>query len=310
MLADIERFVNWVRRRSPEARTWQDYKYDLNLFARTMGERPLSEITFRDIDRFVSVQAERGFKPTTINRRLAAVISLYTFLSDEDTDLVCPVISHRHAIREPQRLPRPVQEDDQRKFFAVIENARDRAMFILMLRCGLRISEVASLKLVDLYLDEQYPRLVAHGKGSHERSVYLSSQAEHNLNSYLAERPAVASDFVFLSYQLKGLSTTSIHKRLVIYRKIAGIQVTAHRFRHSFATDLLNADAAVTSIQKLMGHRWLETTQIYLLANDKQVRQDYYTACQKLDSWRTPEELLFPWGILSPTGTISDKGAI
>jgi len=175
---------------------------------------------------------------------------------------------------------------------------------------GLRIAEVASLKLVDLYLDEQYPRLMAHGKGSHERSIYLSSQAEYNLKSYLAERPAVSSDFVFLSYQLKGLSTTSIHKRLVIYRERAGIHITAHRFRHSFATDLLNADAAVTSIQKLMGHRWLETTQIYLLANDKQVREDYYAACQKLDSWRTPAEILFPWGTLFPTGPIPHKGIV
>lgn len=287
MLVEIEEFVNWVRRRNPQARTWKDYGYDLRFFVAVVGDRPPNEITFRDVDRFVAMQSQRGFIATTINRRLAAVMALYMFLSEEDNDLVCPVLPRRHHLREPQRLPRPVQEQDLKQFFAAITNPRDRAMFLLMLRCGLRIGEVASLRLVDLYLDESYPRLVVRGKSSRERSVYLSPQAEHALRAYLAERPSAASDFVFLSYLHKGLSTTSIHNCLLKYRELAGIQITAHRLRHSFATDLVNADAAVTSIQKLMGHRWLETTQIYILANDKQVCEDYYAACQKLEGWQS-----------------------
>jgi site-specific recombinase XerD len=262
MLVEIEQFVNWVRRRNPGARTWKDYGYDLRFFVDAVGDRPPGEITFRDVDQFVSRQSERGFKPTTINRRLAAVMALYLFLSDEDETIVCPVLFHRHHLREPQRLPRPVQEGDLKQFFAVITGTRDRAMFLLMLRCGLRIGEVAVLRLADLYLDESYPRLVVRGKSARERSVYLSPQAEH------------------------ALSTTSIHNRLLKYREMAGIQITAHRLRHSFATDLVNADAAVTSIQKLMGHRWIESTQVYILVNDKQVCEDYYAACQKLESWQ------------------------
>lgn len=92
MLAEIECFIHWVRRRSPYARTWRDYQYDLRIFARFMGDRKLNELTFRDIDRFVASQAEKGLKPATINRRLATVISLYAFLSDEDSQLVCPVL--------------------------------------------------------------------------------------------------------------------------------------------------------------------------------------------------------------------------
>jgi site-specific recombinase XerD len=285
MLAEIERFVNWVRRRSPSARTWRDYGYDLRFFVEAVGNRPPNEITFRDIDAFVSQQSERGFKPSTINRRLAAVLSLYAFLSDEDTGLVCPVIPRRHFLREPQRLPRPVQESDLRKFFAVIRDARDRAMFTLMLRCGLRIAEVASLLLADLYLDEPEPRLVVRGKGCRERSVYLSPQAERCLRAYLAERPQAACDHVFLSYQLQGLSTTAIHFRLMRYREQSGVSLTAHRLRHSFASDLVSVDAPVTTIQKLLGHRWLETTQIYVTANDRQVCADFYAACARLEGW-------------------------
>jgi len=285
MLSEIERFVNWTRRRSPEARTWKDYGYDLRFFVQVVGDRPLIEITFRDIDRFIAVQSEKGFKASTINRRLASVISLYGFLAPEDEDLVCPVYFRRHHLRQAQRLPRPVDEESLKRFFSVIENKRDRAMFTLMLRCGLRISEVAILQLADLYLDEEYPRLVARGKGSKERGVYLSKQAEASLREYLAERPSVKSEFVFLSYLEDGLSTTSIHKRLSKYREAANAQITAHRLRHSFANDMLNADAPITSIQKLMGHRWIESTQTYVMANDKQVCKDYYAACAKLEGW-------------------------
>jgi integrase/recombinase XerD len=289
MLSQIEEFVKWVRRRNPEARTWRDYFYDLHQFLALYPDRSPNELTFHDIDGFVSSQVGRGFKPSTVNRRLCAVQAFYAFLSDEDPGLICPVIPRRHFLREPQRLPRPVQEESLHKFFAVINDPRDRAMFTLMLRCGLRIGEVANLKLSDLFLDEPSPRLLVNGKGSRERSVFLSGQAERALRAYLKVRPTAASDFVFLSYQLKGLSTTGIHMRLVRYRTQAAVHLTAHRLRHSFANDLLSSGAPVTTIQKLLGHRWLETTQIYVQANDRQVQADYYAACHKLEGWLVSE---------------------
>jgi site-specific recombinase XerD len=179
-----------------------------------------------------------------------------------------------------------VHDEDLRRFFAGVDDARDRAMFVLMVRCGLRISEVAGLHLADLYLGEAHPRLVAHGKGSKERSVYLSPQAERAVRAYLAERLRAASDFVFLSYRGDGMSTTAIHKRLMRYRSRAGVQFSAHRLRHSFARDLLNAGVPVTTIQKLLGHAWLETTQTYVAASDRQVQADYYAASHKLESWQ------------------------
>jgi site-specific recombinase XerD len=285
MLAEIESFVNWVRRRNAHAHTWRDYRADLQQFAALVGDCPPAAVTFHDVDRFVLAQAERGFKPSTINRRLAAVTSFYAFLSDEDPDLVCPVLAHRHALKERQRLPRPVPEEHIRRFFAIIDNTRDRAMFLLMLRCGMRLSEVALLRLADLYLDEPHPRLVAYGKGGKERSVYLSAQADRALRAYLASRPLVATDFVFLSYQGRGLSTTAIHKRLMRYRAQAGVELTAHRLRHTFANDLVVAEVPVTTIQRLMGHAWLTTTQGYVTANDPQVQADFYAAAAELEGW-------------------------
>lgn len=285
MLSEIERFVNWVRRRSPEAHTWRDYRCDLNFFAASVGDRPLGDVTFRDVDRFIAEQSEKGFKPATINRRLASIAALYAYCMPEDDKLACPVFPRRHHLREPERLPRPVQEAELRDFFAVIESPRDLAMFTLMLRCGLRISEVARLQLTDLYLDEDYPRMLVQGKASRQRMMYLSPQAVSILRAYLAVRPGAECEQVFLSYQLRGLSSHAIHMRLLHYRQQAGLRLTAHRLRHTFANDLLNADTPITSIQKLMGHRWIETTQTYVQANDRQVRADYYAACQKLEGW-------------------------
>jgi integrase/recombinase XerD len=149
----------------------------------------------------------------------------------------------------------------------------------------LRISEVAKLELSDLYLDEETPRMLVRGKGSRQRVMYLSAQAVGVLRDYLATRLTVSCDFVFLSYQMNGLTTHSIHMRLLHYRQLAGLTLTAHRLRHSFANDLLNAEMPITSIQQLLGHRWIETTQTYVMANDRQVKADYLAAAQKLEGW-------------------------
>jgi integrase/recombinase XerC len=291
MLSEMEQFIDWVRMRSPQAKTWRDYRCDLALFINRVGDRAVEEISPQEIDRFVNFQIARGYKPSTVNRRLAAIVSFYRYLIKEGSAVASPVLPMRHYLRQPQRLPRPVNEQDLQKFFGVIQDVRDRAMFTLMLCCGLRIGEVSALKMTDLYLGELPSRLIVHGKGSQERTVYLSQKAERILQVWLAQRPAATRDqHIFLSYQHKKLSTTSISKRVKRACQASGVNLTAHRLRHSFADHLLSAGMPITSIQKLMGHRFVETTQNYALANDKQVQADFYKACEKLEGWkRLPE---------------------
>jgi site-specific recombinase XerD len=286
MIDEINRFVNFVRRRSLNAHTYQDYRCDLQQFLAIVGDQSPTDITVQDVDEFIADQSQRGLKAATINRRLAAVISLYAFLAAENPDLVCPVIPFRHMLRTHRRLPRPVPEETLNRFFAVVKGRRDKAMFLLMLRCGLRISEVSHLKLQDLYLDEARPRLLIRGKGSKERSVYLSPQAVFALRRYLTERPVSASESVFLNYKQDGLATIGIQKRLEKYRAEAGIHFTAHQLRHSFASDLVAADMPVTSIQKLLGHTWVTTTQTYIAANDPKVQRDFYAAVKQMEGWQ------------------------
>ena len=303
MQSEVEQFINWVRMRSPQARTWRDYKCDLDLFMKVMSAKGIEEIRPRDIDEFVNVQTGRGYKPSTVNRRLAAVASFYAFLVREGRLIVSPVLPKRHYLKEPQRLPRPVNEKDLRTFFGAIYDPRDRAMCALMLRCGLRIGEVAELKKGDLYLGEAPSRLIIHGKGSTERTVYVSPEAERDLNNWLTARPKVSCEHVFISYQYKKISTTSISKRIQYLCRESGINLTAHRLRHTFADNLLSAGTPITSIQKLMGHRFVETTQNYAVANDKQVEADFYAACQKIEGWELLIEVMQADGLAKEVGS-------
>ena len=259
MFSEITRFVNYLRRRNPGADTAKSYQYHLRKFTEVVGDCDPADVTLHDVDAFIAFQAGRGLKSSSINRSLTALTSLYRFLADEDPTLECPVLRHRHWLRDHQRLPRAVPKEEVAKLFAVIEDGsfdaaqgrRDKAIFLLMLRSGLRVSEVARLTLRDLFLTESPPRLRIHGKNDRERSVYLSAATVLALKAYLEARPKVANDTVFLTYAGEGIGVRGIQKRLQQYRKLAGIDLTAHQLRHNFANNLVLADVPVTSIQTL-----------------------------------------------------------
>jgi site-specific recombinase XerD len=191
------------------------------------------------------------------------------------------VIPKRHFIRQGQRLPRDVQDEDLKRLFAVIQLPRDRAMFLIMLRCGLRVGEIRNLSLTDLYLQPTrggLPRLWVYGKNGSQRVAYLSRQALATLNAWLEVRPTVADQAVFLNRFGRRFTVMGIQDRLGHYCHEAGIWVTCHQLRHSFARHLVEAGVPVTTIQKLLGHVRLRTTQLYLHISDPQVQADYEAA--------------------------------
>lgn len=285
MKNDVQQFINWIHLRNPLAKTWRDYQCDLELFRVFTGGMKAENVSKKDVDEFIYQQIGRGFKPSSINRRLSSLSSFYAYMKSTGRKVICPVSPRRHYLPEPQRLPRPVHEDSLKVFFSQISNIMDRAMFTIMLRCGLRISEVAELRMGDLFLHEYPPRLIVRGKGGKERMAFLSSHALAALSEWLKERSEAKCDFVFLTYQKLGISSTSISIRMKHIRERCGVSFTAHQLRHTFADQLLSAGMPITSIQKLLGHRFLETTQNYAAANDKQVQEDFQLACNRLDGW-------------------------
>ena len=282
MLSDIVRFSKWLRRRSPHATTARNYSGDIKLFL-AWAQKPPPKITVRDVDAFIDhCLIDCGHSPTTINRRLAAIRTFYKFLDlESDQVLPCPVLSARHYIRQGQRLPRDVENADVDQLFTVIESVRDRAMYILMLRCGLRVSEVCALSLGDLYLHPtpgSLPRLWVRDKGEVQRVVYLSGQALDALDAWIVVRPRVESDAVFVSRFRRRLKVNTVQVTLGRYCRKAGVWITCHQLRHCFARNLVEVGMPVVTLQQLMGHARIRTTQLYVKVSNRKVQADYEAA--------------------------------
>ncbi len=281
MLPEVERFGKWLRRRNPHATTPVHYTSDLTLFFAWLAKPP-TQVTVRDIDRFIEHSQAQGHAIATINRRLAALRSFYQFLSFEsDSALVNPVRLKRHTIRQGRRLPRDVEDGVLEQLFAVIQSPRDRCMFLLMLRCGLRVGEIRNLSLDDVLLRpprSYLPRLRVCGKNSTERIVYLSAQAQAALRVWLTVRPNGEDTALFLNRFGHRFTVTGIQDRLAHYCHLAGLWVTCHQLRHTFGRHLAEARVPVTTIQRLFGHARLRTTELYVHLSDPELQASYEAA--------------------------------
>ncbi len=281
MLPELAAFQKWLRRKSPHSSTPIHYTNDLEHFF-AWAVHPPGDITLREVDAFIEHCQQRGHRVATINRRLAALRSFYHFLAIEVEDAPPnPVRPQRHYLRQGRRLPRDAQDADIQKLFAVITAPRDRALFLLMLRCGLRVGEARNLSLSDLYLDHapgHLPRLWLRGKGGVERVAYLSAQPRAALEHWLRLRPNVTDPAVFLNRFQRRMTVTGIQDRLAHYCRLAGVWITCHQLRHTFGRHLTEQHVPVTSIQRLLGHARLRTTEVYLHTSDAQVQADYEAA--------------------------------
>jgi integrase/recombinase XerC len=295
MVSEMSRFDKWLQRRSPHACTHIHYIGDLELFFAWAG-KPFPAITIRDVDAYVAhCQHVLGNSPGTVNRKLTALRSFYTFLDLELDDAPPnPVIPKRHFVRRGEQLPRVPREADVQRLFAAIEAAgdvRDRAMFLAMHACGLRVSEVRKLSMADLVLHPGFgslPRLLVHGKRNKQRCAYLSAEMVAALRAWLDVRAKLSSqrdglgDPLFLNRYGGRLTVTGIQLRLHAHCRAAGVWITCHQLRHAFASGMLQAGMRLASIQRLLGHASLRTTQVYLHISDPQLQADYEAAAAQV----------------------------
>ena len=230
--------------------------------------------------------------PQTINSNLYRIRAFYNFLHfDKELSIEVP-FKKNSRLKPPTSLPRFLRDEDVEKFFSVIKKPRDVAMFKVMLRCGLRVEEVSNLtiKAIDL---KQKRLMVLNGKGKKDRVTYISEDAKKALSQYLNHRSSSHAIKVFLvekgTYNGKPLSVRGIQKRMEYYAKKARIKASCHRLRHTMATSMLNADADIVTIQELLGHTKISTTERYSKVSNVKVRRDYDNAMRIILNGRPSE---------------------
>jgi site-specific recombinase XerD len=277
---ELLRYRRTLKRKNYSAHTVKSYVSILDQFMRWLMV-PLCEVTCKEIGIYVDHLLRRGRRPKTITCHLQTIRLFFDYLMNEERiRMVNPVT--RISLRLPKPLPRHLKDDQLRKLFAVITDLRDRAMFMLMLRCGLRVQEVAELT-VDAVEYGRRQIFVFHGKGAKDRVVYMSEDARSALSAYLGKRSSKAKGlFLVQKGPMRGkpLSVRGIQKRIEYYSKKIGLNVSCHQLRHTMATQLLNADADLATIQDLLGHGQITTTQRYCRVANLKVQRDYYKAME------------------------------
>lgn len=294
MKTDLDRFMRHLERRHPNRSTKKHYTSDLNIFAQFVGDKSARDIKVKDIDAFVADQSQQQLQPATINRRLAAISSFFQFLifEAEDDGWRNPVFWKRHSIRCGHHLPRDVKDETAEALWATIDNPRDQAMVALMLKAGLRVGEVVALDVTAVEAPglDRLARLRVCGKGDKERMVWLTPQTWLSLHYWLQIRPESQSQALFLNQHERRLSVAGVQYRLQQYCQTAGVQVTCHQLRHTFARRLAEQNMPVDSLAKLLGHNDLHTTQRYIEGADLTVRDDFQAAMAELDTWASQTE--------------------
>jgi len=280
---EIGRFCAHLEARNYSPHTVESYRLDLLLFFAS-GARELKEISWREVDDFIAAQHRQGLAATTINRRLNAVKRFYDYLAEESRWPVVNPVKPSHFLRLGRPLPKKLSRDQVQKLFAVIKNPMDRALFLLMLRGGLRVSEIAKLKLGDVDW-EQKSLFVDQGKGRKDRWVYLSADALSGLHECLRRRPlSAAGDFFFWNQKRHRcpLSIKAMQKKMERYAKAAGIEASCHTLRHTFASNLLEEGAEVVSIRELLGHSSIASSERYARLSNRRVKQEYLQTIRKV----------------------------
>lgn len=244
---------------------------------------PLEEVSHREVSSYIDHLLGKRLKPKTINCHLASIRVFYAYLYHEEELPIDNPVKTGSMLRVPRPLPRHLSDEDVVVLFDSIKTLRDRAMFKVMLRCGLRVEEVASLALSAIDLKRR--RIVVKGgKGGKDRIVYISRDAQDALLAYLRVRPSSRAKKVFVvekgPYRGKPLSVRGIQKRIEYYARKTKLKVSCHHLRHTMATQLLNAAAEVVTIQDLLGHNWIRTTERYCTVSNLKVQRDYFKAME------------------------------
>src|SRR5438093_11299 len=232
----LDRFRAYLERRQFSAHTIASYTLDLRLFFTEVAV-PLAQVSFREVDQFVEHQHQHGRAWATMNRRLNALKHFFDFCLEQQCVGGNPV-KPSHFVRRWHPLPKALSREHVQQLFGQIDHPMDRALFLVMLRCGLRVSEVAQLTLEQIDWEQQALHII-QGKGRKDRRVYMSPDLVTSLQGCLAQHPGdPAQGYVFWNRKRvqQPLSVKAIQKKMERYAQAAGITAVSRGPGHRQAT--------------------------------------------------------------------------
>ena len=246
------------------------YETDLNSFIKWINKNKITnylEVKESDINKYISYLFRSKLKSSSVNRKLSSLKSFYLFLFKKnhiDSSPVSEIISPK----QEKYLPASMSETEVEKLLNSPDifndtERRDKAMIEMLYATGMRISELVDLKITNLDLNRSVVKVM--GKGSKERLIPFGEAASEALLNYLEFRKKSTSKEVFISNRGKKITRVAFWQRIKIYltRENLKNSISPHTLRHAFATHLLNRGADLRSVQLLLGHSDLSTTQIY-----------------------------------------------
>jgi integrase/recombinase XerD len=263
------------------------------LFEHTEIQLP-SDISREHLNQFIDEKLVAGYKVASINHDLHTFQGTLYFLQDQGMKV--PRVALRYkGLKKPQTLPRFltdkqvaalrdhfIQRRDEATTTVQERNSRlDLACFTLLWQTGMRVSELEDLQFEDLDL-EGMQIIIRNAKGLKDRAVYLTETVVKAIQDYLTVRGPALTDHVFI-YRHKFLSKDLVRSRLRTTGKRLGIKVTPHMLRHTFATQLINAGAKITTVQALLGHKRLNTTMTYAHVHDETVANEYFRVMEEIE---------------------------
>jgi site-specific recombinase XerD len=278
----IEKFSTFMKRRSYSKYTIKSYTNNIKQFYMWLDIQ-IDKVISEDVYEYLGYLHNRRLYPKSINCTLNALRKFYDFLYYEEKIKILNPVKPEYRQREPKPIPRFLRDEEIDMLLDSLKSKRDRAMCMLMLRCGLRVGEVA--KLTTRAIDFERRRIfVLNGKGPKDRIVYFSNDTYTAIQDYLKVRPSTRVQRLFLvekgQYKGQPISIRGIQHRFKYYARKTGVNLTCHRLRHTMATQLLNADAMLVSVQELLGHNSIISTQRYCRVSNEKVRRDYFKAIE------------------------------
>ena len=267
------------------ANTLDAYMRDVDKLLRYLAVEQVNvlDVKLEDLEHFAAFISDLGIGPRSLARILSGVRQFYRFLVIDGYLEVDPT-ELLESPKQPDHLPEVLSTAEVDLLEQAIdlskwEGHRNRAIIEVLFSCGLRVSELTNLKLSNLYVEEQYIRVM--GKGSKERLVPISLRSLDELNYWFADRNVMKikpgeEDYVFLNRRGKHLTRTMILIMIKRYAVEAGIKktISPHTLRHSFATSLLEGGADLRAIQAMLGHESIGTTEIYTHIDTSTLRQE------------------------------------